>query len=112
MPKKGGMTIVENSKNELIPQRTIKGWRMCIDYRKHNKATKKDHFPLPFIDEMLERLAKHSTSVSLMVILVTIKYPSIPMVRARPRSHVPLEHMPTDECHLGYATHPSHSKGA
>ena len=36
------------------------GWRMCIDYRKLNKATKKDHFPLPFIYEMLEQLAKHS----------------------------------------------------
>jgi hypothetical protein len=60
VPKKGGMTVVENSKNELIPQRTITGWRMCIDYRKLNKATKKDHFPLPFIDEMLERLANHS----------------------------------------------------
>ena len=60
VPKKGGMTVVENSKNELIPQRTITEWRMCIDYRKLNKATKKDHFPLPFIDEMLERLAKHS----------------------------------------------------
>ena len=59
-PKKGGMTVVENSKNELIPQQTVTGWRMCIDYRKHNKATKKDHFPLPYIDEMLERLAKHS----------------------------------------------------
>jgi hypothetical protein len=33
---------------------------MCIDYRKLNKVTKKDHFPLPFIDEMLERLANHS----------------------------------------------------
>ena len=60
VPKKGGMTVVENSKNELIPQRTVMGWRMCIDYRKLNKATKKDHFPLPFIDEMLEQLAKHS----------------------------------------------------
>ncbi len=60
VPNKGGMTVVANAKNELIPQRTITGWRMCIDYRKLNKATKKDHFSLPFIDEMLERLANHS----------------------------------------------------
>jgi len=60
VPKKGGMAVVENEKNELIPQRIVTGWRMCIDYRKLNKAIKKDHFPLPFIDEMLERLAKHS----------------------------------------------------
>jgi hypothetical protein len=60
VPKKGGMTIVKNERNELIPQRTITGWRMYIDYRKLNKATKKDHFPLPFIDEMLEHLANHS----------------------------------------------------
>jgi hypothetical protein len=60
VPKKGGLTVVKNEKNELIPQRTMTGWRMCIDYRKLNKATKKDHFPLPFIDEMLERLANHA----------------------------------------------------
>ena len=60
VPKKGGMTVAENNKNELIPQRTVMGWRMCIDYRKLNAATKKDHFPLPFIDKMLEQLAKHS----------------------------------------------------
>jgi hypothetical protein len=54
VPKNGGITVVKNKKNELIPQRTITGWRMCIDYRKLNKATKKDHFPLPFIGEMLE----------------------------------------------------------
>jgi len=53
VPKKGGMTVVRNDNNKLIPQRTITGWRMCIDYQKLNKATKKDHFPLPFIDEML-----------------------------------------------------------
>jgi hypothetical protein len=54
VPKKEGMTVVKNEKNELIPQRTIIEWQMYIDYRKLNKATKKDHFPLPFIDEMLE----------------------------------------------------------
>jgi hypothetical protein len=54
VPKKGGMTVVRNDKNELITQRTITRWRMCIDYRKLNKATKKDHFPLLFTDEMLE----------------------------------------------------------
>jgi hypothetical protein len=52
--------VVKNEKNELIPQRTVTGWQMCIDYRKLKKVTKKDHFPLPFIDEMLERLANHS----------------------------------------------------
>ncbi|GJW50302.1 DNA-directed DNA polymerase [Tanacetum coccineum] len=59
VPKKGGMTVVKNEKNELIPQRKVTGWRVCIDYRKLNNATRKDHFPLPFIDQMLERLAGH-----------------------------------------------------
>jgi hypothetical protein len=60
VPKKGGITVVKNEKDELIPQWIVTGWRMSIDYRKLNKATRKDHFPLPFINEMLERLAKHS----------------------------------------------------
>jgi hypothetical protein len=60
VPKKGCMTLVQNERNELIPLRTVTGWRMCINYRMINKATQNDHIPLPFIDEMLERLAKHS----------------------------------------------------
>ena len=52
--------VVKNENNELIPTRTVTEWRMCIDYRKLNKATGKDHFPLPFIDQMLERLGKNS----------------------------------------------------
>nr|GEW30637.1 reverse transcriptase domain-containing protein [Tanacetum cinerariifolium] len=57
VPKKGGFTVVENEENELIPTRLVTGWRVCIDYRKLNEATRKDHFPLPFMDQMLERLA-------------------------------------------------------
>nr|GFB97979.1 hypothetical protein [Tanacetum cinerariifolium] len=40
-----------------IDPRLVTGWRVCIDYRKLNDATKKDHFPPPFMDQMLERLA-------------------------------------------------------
>ncbi|KAK8625775.1 hypothetical protein V6N13_056935 [Hibiscus sabdariffa] len=57
VPKKGGITVVTNDENKLLPTRTVTGWHICMDYRKLNKATKKDHFPLPFIDQMLDRLA-------------------------------------------------------
>nr|GEV09748.1 reverse transcriptase domain-containing protein [Tanacetum cinerariifolium] len=57
VPKKGGFTVVENEDNELIPSRLVTGWRVCIDYHKLNEATRKDHFPLLFMDQMLERLA-------------------------------------------------------
>ena len=48
--------MIENEKNELIPTRTVTGWRVCMDYKKLNKATRNDHFSLFFIDQMLDRL--------------------------------------------------------
>nr|GEV31093.1 DNA-directed DNA polymerase [Tanacetum cinerariifolium] len=56
IPKKGGISVVENENNELIPTWLVIGWRVCIDYMKLNDATRKDHFPLPFMDQMLKRL--------------------------------------------------------
>ncbi|XP_075497315.1 uncharacterized protein LOC142534262 [Primulina tabacum] len=55
VPKKGGITVVKNENNELIPTRTVTGWRVCIDYRKLNDATRKDPLPPPIYDQMLER---------------------------------------------------------
>ena len=51
--------MIRNEKNELILTRTMIGWRVCIDYRKLNSATRKDHYPLPFIDQMMDRLVGH-----------------------------------------------------
>ena len=51
------MIRIEN--NTLFPSQIVTGWRICIDYQKLNKATRKDHFPLPFLDQMLDRLAGH-----------------------------------------------------
>ncbi|XP_027166325.1 uncharacterized protein LOC113766318 [Coffea eugenioides] len=57
VPKKGGMTTIVGKNDELIPSRLVVGWRVCIDYRKLNTVTRKDHFPLPFLDQLLERIA-------------------------------------------------------
>ncbi|XP_070045731.1 uncharacterized protein [Nicotiana tomentosiformis] len=55
--KNGGTTVITNDRNELIPTRTVTGWRVCMYYRKLNKVTRKDHFPLAFLDQMLDRLS-------------------------------------------------------
>ena len=60
VPKIIGVTVVKNEHDELIPTRVTTGWRVCIDYRKLNSCTRNDHFLLPFIDQILERVAGHA----------------------------------------------------
>ena len=59
VPKKSGVTTVLNEKGEEMPTRLTTGWRVCIDYRRLNEVTRKDHFPLPFMDQLLERVSSH-----------------------------------------------------
>ena len=59
MPKKYGVTTVRNEKGEEVPTSLTTGWRLCIDYRRLNEVTRKDHFPLPFMDQLLERILGH-----------------------------------------------------
>jgi len=60
VPKKSRVTVITNENNELVPTHIQTGWQVFIDYRKLNSITRKDHFPLPFIDQILEHLAGHA----------------------------------------------------
>ena len=59
VPKNRGFTVIRKEKNELIPTKTMTRWRVCIYYKKLNTVTRKDHYPLPFIDQILDKLAGH-----------------------------------------------------
>ncbi|RVW77825.1 Transposon Ty3-I Gag-Pol polyprotein [Vitis vinifera] len=59
VPKKSGITVIQNEKWEEVSTRLTLGWRVCIDYRRLNSVTRKDHFPLPFMDQVLERVSGH-----------------------------------------------------
>ncbi|RVW22606.1 Retrovirus-related Pol polyprotein from transposon opus [Vitis vinifera] len=59
VPKKSGITVIQNEKGEEVFTRPTSGWRVCIDYRRLNSVTRKDHFPLPFMDQVLERVSGH-----------------------------------------------------
>nr|GEU33256.1 reverse transcriptase domain-containing protein [Tanacetum cinerariifolium] len=107
LPKKGSFTVVENEENELILTRLVTGWRVCIDYHKLNEATRKDHFPLPFMDQMLKRLARISTIVFSTVSPVISKFPSIRKIRRKLHSPAHTEHLLIAACLLDYPMHPA-----
>ena len=59
MPKKSRIIVVQNDKGEEVSTRLTSGWRVCINYRKLNTVIRKDHFPLSFMDQVLERVSGH-----------------------------------------------------
>jgi hypothetical protein len=111
VPKKSSITILENEKGELVPQRMTIGWRVCIDYLKLNSVTRKDHFPLPFIDQILERLAGQSFNCFLDILDI-IKCPLIRMIKKKLLSLVHMALLPIGGCPLACAMHLPPFKGA
>nr|GFC02644.1 reverse transcriptase domain-containing protein [Tanacetum cinerariifolium] len=111
VPKKGGFTVVENEENELIPTRLVTGWRVCIDYRKLNEATRKDHFPLLFMDQMLERLARNEFYCFLDGFSGYFQIPIDPRDQEKTTFTVHMAHLPIDECLSVCAMHRVLSKG-
>ncbi|GJT19542.1 reverse transcriptase domain-containing protein [Tanacetum coccineum] len=102
VPKKGGITVVKNEENELIPTRLVTGWRVCIDYRKLNDATRKDHFPLPFMDQMLERLAGNEYYCFLDGSLLLLFQSRLPTLSKRNYLHLPLHGLLLSNLHDEY----------
>nr|GEZ39247.1 reverse transcriptase domain-containing protein [Tanacetum cinerariifolium] len=100
VPKKGGMTVIKNDENKLVPTRLVTGWRVCIEYRKLNEATRKDHFPLPFMDQMLERLAGNEYYCFFDGFSGYFQIPIDPKDQEKPHLHVPMELLLTSACRL------------
>nr|GEW03592.1 hypothetical protein [Tanacetum cinerariifolium] len=103
IPKKRGMTVVKNEKDELIPQWTVTGWRVCIDYCKLNNATRRDHFPLPFIDQMLKRLSGHDYYYFLDGLFGYFQIPIAPKDQEKTTFTVLTGPSHTNECPSDYA---------
>ena len=74
VPKKSRVTVITNKKNKLIPTRTIIGWSMCINYRKLNYMIRKDDFPLPFMNQIIERVAGHKFYCFMKFTVLGVQY--------------------------------------
>nr|GEZ63503.1 reverse transcriptase domain-containing protein [Tanacetum cinerariifolium] len=110
VPKKGGMTVITNDENELVPTRLVTGWRLCIDCKKLNEETRKDHFPLPFMDQMLERLAGNKYYCFLDGF--SGYFQILRRTKKKPRLHAHMEHLLTSACRLDSVMLLAHSNDA
>nr|GEW65978.1 hypothetical protein [Tanacetum cinerariifolium] len=107
VPKKGGFTVVENEDNELIPTRLVTDWRVYIDFHKLNEATQKDHFPLPFIDQILERLAGNQYYCFLDGFSGYFQIPIDPKYQEKTTFTCPYETFAYRRMHFGLCNAPS-----
>ncbi|GJU52301.1 reverse transcriptase domain-containing protein [Tanacetum coccineum] len=107
VPKKGGITVVTNENDELVPTRTVMGWRVCIDYHKLNEATAKDHFPLLFMDQMLKRLARNKYSCLLDGFFGYFQIPIDPMDQEKTTFTCPFETYAYRRMHFGLYNAPT-----
>ena len=103
VPKKSGVTTVKNEKGEELSTRLTTSWRVCIDYRRLNEVTRKDHFPLPFIDQLLERVSGHPYYCFLDGYSGYFQIEIAPEIRKRPLSPVRLVPMLIGGYLLGFA---------
>ena len=110
VPKKSGVTTVCNEKGEEIPTCLTTGWRVCIDYRRLNEVTRKDHFPLPFIDQLLERISP--SIASWMAIQAAFKLRLLQKTRRRPPLPAHSTHMLIGGCPLACVMPLPHSSAA
>ncbi|KAL1549889.1 hypothetical protein AAHA92_17919 [Salvia divinorum] len=107
VPKKSGVQVVTNDKNELVPTRLVTGWRMCIDYRKLNTATRKDHFPYHSLIRCLSDWQENNTFAFWTATVAISKFMSIRRTKPRQLSHFHSGPMHTEECHLACAMPPA-----
>ena len=111
VPKKSGITVVQNDKGEDVSTCLTIGWRVCIDYRKLNTVTRKDHFPLPFIDQVLERVSRHPFYCFLDGYSNYFQI-EIDLEDQEKTTFTPLVHLHIGECLSVYVMHPQLSKDA
>jgi len=106
------MTVVKNERYELISTLTVTSPHMCTDYRKVNDTIQKNHFPLPFLVQMLEQLVGHSFFSYWTDIQDFSKFPSIKATERKPFLLAPMKLLIIVECHLSCAMPQEPFKGA